>query len=95
MMNCEEVTDQITDYLEGRVPYGKKMGMWLHLMMCVRCRTYLGQIRQVVDLLGVVSNQTPEPVPGDFRETFLKAARQQKSEDAPDLGTDSSEDESD
>jgi predicted anti-sigma-YlaC factor YlaD len=79
MMTCKEVTDRVTDYLDGRVPHGKRIGMWLHLVMCERCRMYLDQIRTVIDLSGQLSSAPTPEVPGDVRESLLEEFRRRQA----------------
>lgn len=80
MMSCKEVTDQVTDYLDGRVPHGKKIGMWLHLMMCVRCRTYVQQMRQVIVLAGELGGEAAAEPPPAMRESLLAEFRRRNAE---------------
>ena len=47
MKTCEEFADGVTEYLEGRLPFSEKMGMWVHRAMCSSCRAYLRQIELV------------------------------------------------
>lgn len=49
MITCEEFTDQISDYLDGRVPFGDRIGLCMHRLMCVRCRNLYRQLREIVD----------------------------------------------
>ncbi len=47
MRNCKEVSKIIaSDELEGSGP-GKRLSVWLHLLMCKYCRRYFRQIRAV------------------------------------------------
>ncbi|MBA2662426.1 MAG: anti-sigma factor [Bradymonadaceae bacterium] len=79
MMTCKEATDQVTDYLDGRVPHGKRIGIWLHLMMCVRCRSYVNQMRQVVELIGDLSKQPLTTAPPDVRDALMAEFRRRKN----------------
>lgn len=54
MITCEEFAQRVTAYLEGTVPMGERMGLWLHKTMCHHCRRYFNQMKLVVDLLGDV-----------------------------------------
>lgn len=76
MMECEEFTDRVTDYLDGRVPYGERIGMWLHSVMCVHCRRYLEQMRQVVDLMGEIDEvDADEGCPDEVKDDLLEKFR--------------------
>ena len=85
MMSCKEVTDQVTDYLDGRVPHGKKIGVWLHLAMCVRCRTYVQQMRQVIVLTGELGGQVAAEAPPAMRESLLEVFRGRNKQSQPPL----------
>lgn len=85
MMSCEEFTSLVTDYLDGRVPHGKKIGMWMHRMMCVRCRNYLRQIRELVTFIETHDEAPVIPVDDAIRSELLDRFRkQQDSGDQPD-----------
>lgn len=86
MMSCKEVADQVTDYLDGRVPHGKKIGVWLHLMMCVRCRTYVQQMRQVIVLTGELGGQVAAEPPSAMRESLLEEFRRRSNQSQPPRG---------
>ncbi len=52
MLTCRDLTEQCTDYLEGRLPFGQRLGFQLHLAMCRHCRAYLRQLRATIHALG-------------------------------------------
>ncbi len=68
MITCEEFAERVTAYLEGTVPMGERMGLWLHKMMCHHCRRYFNQMKLVVDLMGEV----PEVTPSDCADAATK-----------------------
>lgn len=75
MMTCEEFTENVTEYLEGRVPYGERIGMWFHAVLCGPCKRYLEQMREVVDLCDELGEEesrdgAPEEVKDDLLEKF-------------------------
>lgn len=73
MMSCEEFSEKVTAYLEGRVPYGQRLGMMLHSIMCVHCRTYLRQMSEVIKLSGEIDEASP-PDP-EQKERLMEAFR--------------------
>ncbi len=80
MISCEEFTDRVTAYLEGRVPMGEKMGMWMHSVLCKHCRRYLQQMKLVVDLSGEVSNIEAAEGPDEAtKNELLEQFRQRTS----------------
>lgn len=81
MMECDEFTDRVTDYLEGRVPFGERLGIWLHSAMCVHCRRYLNQMREVVDLMGEIDGADAEKgCPDDVKEDLLSKFEAEQTE---------------
>lgn len=69
MLTCRELTETITDYLEGRMPLLRRLEFQLHLGMCGNCRAYLQQIRSTVRLLGRLPD---EPMPDDVAAELLQ-----------------------
>nr|MBS0021936.1 zf-HC2 domain-containing protein [Gammaproteobacteria bacterium] len=51
MLNCRQVTDRASDYLDEALPFGERVQMRLHLMLCHHCRRYLRQLRAIVRAL--------------------------------------------
>jgi anti-sigma factor RsiW len=52
MLTCQQLTELVTDYTEGRLPLRRRLAVWFHLGMCSHCRTYLRQLRTARRLLG-------------------------------------------
>lgn len=60
MLSCKEITELATDYLEGTIPWHKRLLVRMHLWMCINCRRYMDQMCEVIRLM----RQTPkEPAP--------------------------------
>ena len=80
MISCEELTDRVTDYLDGRLPMGQKMGTWLHLALCHHCRRYIRQMKQTIDLV----SELPKDLDGGggehTKEELLARFRQSHSD---------------
>ncbi|MGF1613718.1 MAG: anti-sigma factor family protein [Gammaproteobacteria bacterium] len=51
MLNCRQVTDRASDYLDQALPFGERLQMRLHLLLCHHCRRYLRQLRATVQAL--------------------------------------------
>jgi len=65
MLTCQELTELVTDYLEGRLSGEERLRFDKHVGLCRHCRAYLSQMRTTVDLLGEVPD---EPVPDHVME---------------------------
>ncbi len=61
MLTCQEVTELVTDYLEGRQPLVQRLRFQLHLGMCRHCRAYLRQMKITVEALGSLAGEAIPP----------------------------------
>lgn len=68
MLTCKEVTELVTDYLEGRMSFISRVSFHLHLGMCDRCRAYLRQMKLTVKTLGKLPF---EPIPPGVRDELM------------------------
>jgi predicted anti-sigma-YlaC factor YlaD len=68
MLTCRQMTELITDYLEGRLPWMDRARFRLHIGMCKNCREYLKQMKLSAAVLGAMP---VEPVPDDVMEELL------------------------
>ncbi len=48
MFQCKDVAEEASNYLEGDLPIRKRLGLFLHLLVCSCCRNYLQQLRQTI-----------------------------------------------
>lgn len=48
MLNCRDVTEQVTEYLEGKLSWQARWQFRLHLAMCRFCRRYVEQFRLTI-----------------------------------------------
>lgn len=74
MLTCKELTELATDYLEGNLPWRRRLGVRMHLLMCRYCRAYVEQIRIVSKLLSRLSSPPPsattlEQLSARFKQT--------------------------
>ncbi len=53
MISCDEFVAQVSDYLDGRVPFGERIGVCMHRLMCVRCRNFYRQLKEIVEFVEV------------------------------------------
>lgn len=72
LLNCQDTTALLTDYLEGALPLLRRIQVSAHLAMCPPCRAFLDSLRQVPQRLGRVL--APEPAPRPALEGALGAA---------------------
>ncbi len=76
MLTCRELTDLVTDYLEGRQTLVQRLRFRMHVGMCRPCRAYLRQLKQTIRALG---DLRAEPIPPDVQQALLERFRDWKA----------------
>ena len=68
-LECREVVEVVTDYLEGVMPPGERLRFDQHLALCEGCQAYLEQLRTVIRVAGrpAVDAVPPETMAGLLR----------------------------
>ena len=51
MLNCREITERASDFIDAGLPWRVRLEVRLHLMMCRLCREYVRQLALVVRTL--------------------------------------------
>lgn len=75
MLTCQEVTEVVTDYLEGRQSLMQRLRFQMHLGMCRHCRAYLKQMKGTIDTLGTLPG---ESIPPEMSQQVLERFRSWK-----------------
>ena len=75
-MNCRQVVELMTDYLEGALSPVERARFDEHIAGCDGCRAYLQQLRTTRRVLGRLAD---EPVPADVERDLLEAFRSWRS----------------
>lgn len=71
-MNCSQLVELITEYLEDAMSADERGRVETHLATCDGCATYLEQFRTTIRLTGML---TEEQVSGEARAALLSAFR--------------------
>ncbi len=71
-MNCIQLVDLVTDYLEGSMPPEQRTRFDEHVAGCDGCTTYLEQFRITIRLTGMLSEEQIAP---EARDTLLGVFR--------------------
>ncbi|MGK2866334.1 MAG: anti-sigma factor family protein [Mycobacterium sp.] len=71
-MNCKELVELVTAYLEGGLDLDSRARFDTHLSECDGCDNYLQQLRTTVETLGKVGGDELDPA---FRDRLLTAFR--------------------
>ena len=74
-MTCQELSEIVTDYLEGTMPLSDRVRFDLHLAVCPECRRFLEQMKQTIAALGRVPS---EPIPPEVEAKLLERFRDWK-----------------
>jgi anti-sigma factor RsiW len=57
-IDCIEIVELVTDYLEGVLDKATSDEIEAHLALCAPCQTYLDHMRATIDVLGRVPVET-------------------------------------
>lgn len=71
-MNCNELVELVTAYLDGSLDPETRARLDLHLLECDGCTNYLQQFRATVATLGQGRDEDLDPA---FRNRLLEAFR--------------------
>lgn len=61
MLVCRDVTELVTDYVEGRMRFWDRLRFQLHIGMCRHCREYVRQMRTTQRVTGELPAEPPSP----------------------------------
>jgi anti-sigma factor RsiW len=75
-MNCRQVVELMTDYIEGALSAVERARFEDHIAGCDGCRAYLAQLRMTSKILGKLAD---EPVPPAVEKELLEAFRSWRS----------------
>jgi anti-sigma factor RsiW len=78
-MNCKELVETITAYLEETLPAADRQRFDEHLEQCDACTEYLSQMRRTIARLGTVDVMTLSP---GAREQLVALFRSWRGQDA-------------
>ncbi len=74
-MNCDELVELVTAYLDGALSPEDERRVTEHLAECDGCTTYVAQFRTTVDALGHLPEEQVADLPEGARESLLAAFR--------------------
>jgi len=81
--DCQEASRAQSEALDRPLPPSKRIGLWLHLLMCKWCRRYGQQIRFLRDAAhehqDELTDATPQKLPADARERIRRKLESEKS----------------
>ena len=77
-LSCRQVTDLVTNYVEGALPKNERLAFEQHVAICPPCRAYFAQMRTVVQVAGSLHE---DDLPESVRANLVSAFRRWKSEE--------------
>jgi len=87
MLNCRQVTQLVSQSMDTRLRWHERAAVRLHLLYCVWCRRYAGQIRflrkAARELAGGADQAAPEKLPSEARAQIRERLRQALDETSP------------
>ena len=57
MLMCRDLARIASDYIDDELGVGKVMSVKMHLLMCGRCRSFIGNLRASIELMSAHSGQ--------------------------------------
>jgi predicted anti-sigma-YlaC factor YlaD len=70
MLTCKQITELVTEYLEGRMPLRERIRFQVHLGMCRHCRRYLAQMKTTIRALGFLEPAYASGIPNELLQRF-------------------------
>lgn len=70
MLTCSQMTDLVTEYLEGKLSLAQRLRFQLHLGMCRHCRRYLSQMNMTIRALGLLRPVSVPELSGELLRRF-------------------------
>lgn len=68
MITCVELTELVSEYIEGRLSRWDRLRFWLHIRLCPVCLDYIQQLAVTRATLGRMPD---EPIPAPVRDELL------------------------
>jgi anti-sigma factor RsiW len=75
-LTCKELVELVTDYLESSLPRSERRRFERHISKCDGCTAYLDQMRQVIRMLGKL---TEDSLTAEARGELVHAFRDWKA----------------
>ncbi len=81
MLNCKQATELVSQSLDQRLPWSKRVQLKLHLMMCKYCMRFLKQMRAIQTII----KSSQESIESDASIKLSDSAKAELSERLKDL----------
>jgi hypothetical protein len=78
MFQCKDVAEEANNYINGDLPWRKRIGLFLHLVICSCCRNYLQQLRQTITAVSLVKPKEQDTTDLDSYAEKLRLLSEKK-----------------
>lgn len=77
-MTCRDATELIAEYIEGHLPFRRRLSLGLHMALCRYCRNYLDSYRKTIQASRSAFAETSpsKELPEDLIQEILSARKQ-------------------
>lgn len=72
MLSCKDVSENVTDHLEGKSSFLDRILLRLHLLLCQHCRRFVCQFQIAVSVSGRIGKTVDEPSDIDIDDLLRK-----------------------
>jgi mRNA-degrading endonuclease toxin of MazEF toxin-antitoxin module len=79
MFQCKDVAEEASNYLERDLPIKKRLGLFLHLLVCSCCRNYLQQLRHTITTVATLRPTEDNPTDTKALAEKLRTLSESKS----------------
>ena len=76
MLNCREITERASEFVDGNLAWHARLRVRLHLMMCRFCEEYIRQMTLVARTLRRLPRQEPSLELHEELLSLFRAERQ-------------------
>ena len=74
-MTCRELTDFLTDYVDGELPSDVRAHFEQHMTACPPCHAYLRQYEITIATGRAIGSEPPADIPDELVQAILAARR--------------------
>ena len=71
MLNCREFEDFIDDYIDSNLPASVSRKVYLHLLACGDCRSYISAYKRSIEMGKAICDKLDSEVPEDVPEELI------------------------
>lgn len=84
VLECKEVVEIVSDFLDGALASGDRARVEQHLLVCPPCAGYIAQVKStLVQLADLGAAQRPVAVGSELLEAFRRLNRKRSEDDGP------------